>query len=143
MSEGDHVHELYVVLAGLMESFKPGLAENADDISVTMGPDPEGSMHGTTSRYALLTLCAPALTSSLSHPTSCPLYPTSRPQAPYLLTPVTLPLASDQIRSSQSRSSYWLRSHQIRTSHSIQSGLASQSQQIVELSCCMAVDTSS
>ena len=50
VSEGDHVHELYVVLAGLMESFKPGLAENADDISLAVGPDPEGSMHGTTSR---------------------------------------------------------------------------------------------
>ena len=51
VSEGDHVHELYVVLAGLMESFKPGIGETADDVAVAVGPDVEGSMHGTSSRY--------------------------------------------------------------------------------------------
>lgn len=50
VSEGDHVHELYVVLAGLMESYKPGIAENADDISVHLNPDVDSSMHDTTSR---------------------------------------------------------------------------------------------
>ena len=50
VSEGDHVHELHVVLAGLTESFKPGVAENAEDISVTVSPDNDGSMHSTMSR---------------------------------------------------------------------------------------------
>ena len=53
VTEGDHLHELYIVLAGLVETFKPGVAETAEDISLNMEPgDP--SYHGSMSRCMLL-----------------------------------------------------------------------------------------
>ena len=64
VSEGDHVHELYVVLAGLMESFKPGIGETADDIALAVGPDMEGSMHSATSRYGKIQIMTLALSTA-------------------------------------------------------------------------------
>jgi len=56
VSEGDHLHELYIVLAGLVETFKPGVAENAEDISLHMEAGDashhgDASYHGSMSRY--------------------------------------------------------------------------------------------
>ena len=48
MTEGDHLHELYIVLAGLVETFKPGIAESVEDISLNMGETGEGSFHGNS-----------------------------------------------------------------------------------------------
>ncbi len=56
VTEGDHLHELYIVLAGLVETFKPGVAENAEDISLHMEAGDashhgDASYHGSMSRY--------------------------------------------------------------------------------------------
>lgn len=51
VSEGDHLHELYIVLAGLVESIKPGLAESAEDVALQMEPGDPSYHGGTTSRY--------------------------------------------------------------------------------------------
>lgn len=56
VTEGDHLHELYIVLAGVVETFKPGLAESAEDISLHMGPGDashheDASHHGSLSRW--------------------------------------------------------------------------------------------
>ena len=48
VAQGDHVHELYLVLAGLVETFRPGQAQNQEDVAVNM--DPGDSSHGETSR---------------------------------------------------------------------------------------------
>ena len=50
VSEGDHLHELYIVLAGLVESIKPGLAESAEDVALQMEPGDPSYHGGTTSR---------------------------------------------------------------------------------------------
>ncbi|DBA89172.1 TPA: hypothetical protein ACH3X1_016329 [Trebouxia sp. C0004] len=55
VAEGDHLHELYIVLAGLVETFKPGVAENAEDISLHVeaadaSHHGDGSYHGSMTR---------------------------------------------------------------------------------------------
>ena len=47
VSEGDHLHELYIVLAGLVETYKPGLAETAEDISLNIESG-DASYHGNS-----------------------------------------------------------------------------------------------
>lgn len=49
VTEGDHLHELYIVLAGLVETFKPGISEHVEDISLNI--DPDASYHSSMSRY--------------------------------------------------------------------------------------------
>ena len=49
VTEGDHLHELYIVLAGLVETFKPGVSEHVEDISLNI--DPDASYHSSMSRY--------------------------------------------------------------------------------------------
>ena len=51
VTEGDHLHELYIVLAGLVETIKPGLAESAEEVALQMEPG-DASHHGVAmSRY--------------------------------------------------------------------------------------------
>lgn len=48
VTQGDHVHELYIVLAGMVESVKPGLTETAEEVALQIEPgDP--SYHGGSS----------------------------------------------------------------------------------------------
>ena len=47
VTEGDHLHELYIVLAGLVETFKPGISETVEDISLNLETG-EGSYHGNS-----------------------------------------------------------------------------------------------
>ena len=51
VSEGDHLHELYIVLAGLVETIKPGLAESAEEVALQMEPGDASHHGGAVSRY--------------------------------------------------------------------------------------------
>ena len=57
VSEGDHLHELYIVLAGLVETIKPGLAEAADEVALQMEPGDPSYHGGATSRCAACFAC--------------------------------------------------------------------------------------
>lgn len=51
VSQSDHVHELYIVLAGMVESIRPGLAETAEEVALQMDPGDPSYHGGTSSRY--------------------------------------------------------------------------------------------
>lgn len=51
VTQGDHVHELYIVLAGMAESVKPGLAETAEEVALHMDPGDPSYHGGASSRY--------------------------------------------------------------------------------------------
>lgn len=51
VTQGDHVHELYIVLAGMVESVKPGLAETAEEVALQIDPGDPSYHGGASSRY--------------------------------------------------------------------------------------------
>ncbi|KAL3130260.1 hypothetical protein ABBQ38_008093 [Trebouxia sp. C0009 RCD-2024] len=53
VTQGDHVHELYIVLAGMVESVKPGLAETAEEVALQIDPGDPSYHGGASSRNYL------------------------------------------------------------------------------------------
>lgn len=58
VTQGDHVHELYIVLAGMVESVRPGLAESAEEVALHMDPGDPSYHGGASSRYPCSCQCA-------------------------------------------------------------------------------------